>query len=361
MSSKSKRGSLEGIVPMKDRLAAYTGGVSGKSEPPRDVSVMSPGERALLNKGGKAPPASSRGGAPLAQRKAALGNDAAAKSPAEADTPTGAEIHSGWLKRGGTGMLSALYSKRFVVLHADPLLAFYEDEARLKPKGTWRLSAGTRVSPDAADNATIETPSDDGGSKPKALRLRAINADGPAWWLKLQAAVDAALSVAATPALAVPAAAPVAAPVATPAEAAAEAAEAADAAPPMLGKPTAAGSRVSVSRPMHSSGQLVGGIELGGEADPAPDGAPASSAGSGGGPPRLMPALSLASEAFLAASLPPPKPDLPSLDDGFDSEGGGLPLALDGFRWPRRASESFGWLLIASDCFRWPRSASDGF
>ncbi len=121
--------------------------------------------------------------------------DQSASNSAKSDTPSGAELKSGWLKRGGTGVLAAMYSKRFVVLHAGPVLALYEDEARTKPKGVWPMPLGTRVVPDNATDASI-TSEDDG--KPRVLRLRAMDADGPAWWLAMQEALDVAAAAAPT-------------------------------------------------------------------------------------------------------------------------------------------------------------------
>lgn len=91
--------------------------------------------------------ADARGGMSIKERMAALQaasgpkegpTDAAAGKPPPASRAksfsAGAEVHSGWIKRSGTGILSNIFYRRCCVLHADPLLVFYEDEARQKYK-----------------------------------------------------------------------------------------------------------------------------------------------------------------------------------------------------------------------------------
>lgn len=131
---------------------------------------------------------SKRASLPTSGNVAALKKSLEAAPSTRDDAPKGAELKAGWLKRGGTGALSAMFTRRYVVLHTDPALAFFEDEARLKPKGTWHLTAGTRVSPGSATDASIE--SGDGDGKSRCLRLRGMDAaDASAWWLAMQEAV----------------------------------------------------------------------------------------------------------------------------------------------------------------------------
>ena len=176
----SKRGSVPtagNVASLKERFGTQA---KGKEASPRDISVMSPGERARLPDQDSIPP-SARNVTSISARKAQLGSPASSrsvKSPEEDERPVGVELRSGWLKRGGTGVLSAVFSRRFAVLYADPVLAFFEDEARQKPKGTWRLTPITRVKPTGIEDATIETPGTDG--KAKTLKLRAMNGEGPA-------------------------------------------------------------------------------------------------------------------------------------------------------------------------------------
>ena len=90
----------------------------------------------------------------IKERMAALqaASDASAAKPAAPQRvgsvrvePTGDAIHSGWLRKTGTGLMSAIATKRWCVLYSDPALHYYEDDAREKYKGSVALG-GVAVS-----------------------------------------------------------------------------------------------------------------------------------------------------------------------------------------------------------------------
>ena len=109
------------------------------------------------------------------------------------DPPTGRELKSGPIKRGGAGMLSAVFSSRHAVLYSDPVIWFWEDEARTRPKGTpFKLTAGAKVLPTAGTEGSIEA-CDEGCGKARVLRLKAsTREDAQSWWTAIGLAVHAA-------------------------------------------------------------------------------------------------------------------------------------------------------------------------
>ena len=90
---------------------------------------------------------------------AALTKGKSSQKLAAADAPSGAVLHAGWLKRAGAGMLSGSYFTRWAVLHADPALVFYEDEACTRPKGTVFLQRGATCAESAANPTDLATAS----------------------------------------------------------------------------------------------------------------------------------------------------------------------------------------------------------
>lgn len=64
-------------------------------------------------------------------------------------SPSGKQLKAGDLKRGGTGLLSAVFTKRHVVLFSDPMLCFFDDatcsKARVRVLTLGRAMRDTRT------------------------------------------------------------------------------------------------------------------------------------------------------------------------------------------------------------------------
>ena len=236
ISGKRPSASLQGGVSIKDRLKAFSAKVdeSATAAVPKPVAPAASGRNRIMEFAGK------------------VGK--AFEAPAPETQPTGAVLKVGWLKRGGTGVLAAVYSRRFTILTADPMLSFFEDETRSRPKGTWSLPPGTTCTCSGAD-ANLDSPAD--GGKPRVLKLReAATGEGADWWRALSDALSAAGPAGAVgpPTSAEP---PTSSeppePIKTPPSA-------------VMGAPSPQSSHVGQLMPQGSYvGQLMGGVELGGD------------------------------------------------------------------------------------------------
>ena len=251
-SEEKKAGSMK-----RGSLAALGSGTSGQSVKERMAALQgSSRDSGLASPKSPSSPKPVGGKGVFGGRKDSPGGGGAKGSPGvNAVEPTGTELHAGWLKRGGTGVLAAAYTRRYVVLFSEPTLAFYEDDARSKLKNTWVLEAGTRVTPSSNNDATIETPSAEG--KPRVLRLRStVPSEGPTWWTAIQMAVANAPTPSAPP------------DVPDEPDDLAAAVEALHrnsiSAPPHLADEPPAHFKKSRSSMPQSTGQLMGGVELGG-------------------------------------------------------------------------------------------------
>ena len=178
---------------------------------------------------------------------------------------TGAQLKAGLLKRSaGEGKLADVFFRRFTALHSDPMLCFFEDEERSRPKGSVHLVRGTTCEAGPSPMVLVSVPASS-DTKAKQLKLQLPTAEDAAEWLR---ALTGALAEA-YPQAPAPAPAPAPSPVSTegvvlttPSAAAAPAPEAA--APP---EPTKRGS--SFWRPtFHKESIMMGGVELGGENAP---------------------------------------------------------------------------------------------
>ena len=186
-------------------------------------------------------------------------------SVAVAVAATGAQLKAGFLKRSaGEGKLADVFYRRFTALYSDPMLCFFEDEERSRPKGSVHLVRGTTCESGPTSMVLVSVPAS-GDTKAKQLKLQFPTAEEAADWLR---ALTGALAEA-YPQAPAPAPAPATAPVSTESvvlttQPAAAAPAPEPAAPP---EPTKRGS--SFWRPtFHETSIMMGGVELGGENAP---------------------------------------------------------------------------------------------